>query len=620
MDNEGDGAVKSRAWRITGWTALALALVVAYAGYRTVWGKPFTLNMLANRQALEFLVANPELLTQVGLIDGTVLDHFSDKLAPATLAKRDADYAQVAGFLKEVQRFDRASLSRQDQVTYDILVDQYGTQLAFEPYTWLTSEGLYPVSPMFGLEAQLPGFMETAHVISNEKTAVNYVKRLRAMGEKLDGATAQMTWQAKQGVVLPPALLERSLVVIADTVKGPPEENALVTTFTERMNGVASLDAARRQALTGEAVVAVREQVYPAYARMSAALEALRPLAAGQAAGVSRLPQGAAYYAESLRQMTTTNYTPEQVHELGLSEVARISAEMDALLKSQGLATGSVGERMTALAKDPRFVVPNTDAGRAQVLARYQEILDEVNARMPQYFRTVPKTRLTVVRVPQGQEKGNSSAYYQQATMDGSRPGTFFVNLRDLAEAPTWGMKTVAYHEGIPGHHFQISTALGLKDLPIIRQQTLYTAYAEGWALYAERFAAEIGMYKDDPFGDLGRLQLELLRAGRLVVDTGMHAKGWSREQAIDYMVSTTGMAPADVTSEVERYMAAPGQACAYKVGELKILELREKAKAALGPKFDIRDFHAVVLENGGVPLTLLEQLVDEWIAKVRAS
>jgi uncharacterized protein (DUF885 family) len=318
--------------------------------------------------------------------------------------------------------------------------------------------------------------------------------------------------------------------------------------------------------------------------------------------------------------MTTTDYTPEQVHQLGLSEVARISAEMDALLKSQGLATGSVGERMTALARDPRFILPNTDAGRAQAMARYQEILDEVNARMPQYFRTVPRTRLTVERVPAGQEKGSSSAYYQQATMDGSRPGTFFVNLRDLAEAPTWGMKTVAYHEGIPGHHFQISTALGLKDLPIIRQQTLYTAYAEGWALYAERFAAEIGMYKDDPFGDLGRLQLELLRAGRLVVDTGLHAKGWSREQAIDYMVSTTGMAPADVTSEVERYMAAPGQACAYKVGELKIVELREKAKAALGPKFDIRDFHAVVLENGGVPLTLLEQLVDEWIAKVRAS
>jgi uncharacterized protein (DUF885 family) len=200
--------------------------------------------------------------------------------------------------------------------------------------------------------------------------------------------------------------------------------------------------------------------------------------------------------------------------------------------------------------------------------------------------------------------------------MDGSRPGTFFANLRDMNEMPKWGMKTLAYHEGIPGHHFQISTALGLKDLPLIRQQTLYTAYAEGWALYAELFAAEIGMYKDDPWGDLGRLQLELLRAARLVVDTGLHAQNWSREQAIDYMTSTTGMAQSDVTSEVERYMAAPGQACAYKLGQLKILELREKAKAALGPKFDLKDFHAVVLENGGVPLTLLQQLVDEWIAR----
>ena len=204
--------------------------------------------------------------------------------------------------------------------------------------------------------------------------------------------------------------------------------------------------------------------------------------------------------------------------------------------------------------------------------------------------------------------------------MDGSRPGTFFANLRDLNETPTWGMKTLAYHEGIPGHHFQISIALELKGLPLIRQQTLYTAYAEGWALYAEHFAAEIGMYQDDPWGDLGRLQLELLRAARLVVDTGLHAKGWSREQAIDYMLSITGMAEADVTSEVERYMALPGQACAYKVGELKILELREKAKAALGSQFNLKDFHAVVLENGGVPLTLLEQLVDEWIARVEGT
>jgi uncharacterized protein (DUF885 family) len=610
-----------KAWRITGWVALALCVVLGYAGYRTVWGKPFSMNMLANRQALEFLMRNPEVFTQIGITDGTLLDHHSGKLAPYTLKERDGDYAQLAKFQKEVDEFDRAKLDRNDQVTYDILLDQYQTGLSFKRFDWLSADGsLYAISPMFGVETELPSFMQTTHVVRNDKTARNYVERLRAMGDKLDEVTADMQRQAKAGVVLPAALLERSLIVIQDTVAAKPEANALVTSFVERMNKVKSLDGPRKQQLAREAAEALKTHVYPAYARMSAALVAQKPAAASQGAGVGRLPEGAAYYADMLKQATTTDYTPAQVHALGLAEVTRISAEMDTLLKAQGLAAGSVGARMTALGKDPRFLYPNDDDGRKQALERYQQILDEVSARMPEYFRSLPAKHLTVERVPTSQEKGTSGAYYQQAAMDGSRPGMFFANLRDMKEVPQWGMKTLAYHEGIPGHHFQISIALGLKDLPLIRQQTLYTAYAEGWALYAEAFAAEIGMYKDDPWGDLGRLQLELLRAARLVVDTGLHAEGWSRERAIDYMVSTTGMAEGDVTSEVERYMALPGQACAYKVGELKILELREKAKAALGPKFNLKDFHAVVLENGGVPLTVLEQLVNEWIARAQHS
>ncbi len=610
-----------KAWRITGWVALALGVVLGYAGYRTVWGKPFSMNMLANRQALEFLIRNPELFTEIGITDGTVLDHHSGKLAPYTLKQRDGDYAQLAKFQKEVDGFDRAKLDRNDQVTYDILVDQYQTGLSFKRFEWLSADGsLYGISPMFGVETQLPSFMLTTHVVSNDKTARNYVERLRAMGEKLDEVTADMQRQAKAGVVLPAALLDRSLTVIQDTVTAKPEENALVTSFVERMNKVKSLDAPRKQQLQRDAVEALKVHVYPAYARMSTALIALKPEAASQGAGVGRLPDGAAYYAAMLKQATTTDYTPAQVHALGLAEVARISAQMDTLLKAQGLAAGSVGARMSALGKDPRFLYPNDDEGRKQALARYQQILDEVSARMPEYFRSLPAKHLTVERVPRSQEKGSSGAYYQQAAMDGSRPGMFFANLRDMKEVPQWGMKTLAYHEGIPGHHFQISVALGLKDLPLIRQQTIYTAYAEGWALYAEEFAAEIGMYKDDPWGDLGRLQLELMRAARLVIDTGLHAEGWSREQAIDYMVSTTGITEGDVTSEVERYMALPGQACAYKVGELKILELRERAKAALGPKFNLKDFHAVVLENGGVPLTVLEQLVNEWIARAKGA
>ena len=604
-------------WRITGWIALLLLAVVGYSGYRIVWGKPFTINMLANRQALEFLFQNPEVFTEVGIADGTIFDTYSGKLAPYDVSKRDRDYAQAAAFLREVREFDRARLNRQDQITYDIVVDLNETTLSFKRFDWLPPNGLYPISPMFGVQVELPSFMQTTHVVSNDKTARNYVKRLQAMGDKLDIVTAEMQRQAKAGVVLPASLLERSLIVIHDTVAAKAEENALVTTFVARMNRVKTLEGARKKELEQQAAEALRTHVYPAYSRMSAALEAVKPLAATQGAGVARLPEGGAYYAAMLKKMTTTDYSPQRVHALGLSEVVRIVQEMDTLLRAQGLAAGSVGGRMAALGRDPRFLLPNNDDGRKQALARYQQILDEVNARMPEYFRSLPATRLTVERVPASEEKGSSGGYYQRAAMDGSRPGTFFANLRDLNDTPTWGMKTLAYHEGIPGHHFQISIALGLKGLPLIRQQTLYTAYAEGWALYAEHFAAEIGMYKDDPWGDLGRLQDELLRAARLVVDTGLHAKGWSREQAIDYMVSTTGMAQADVTSEVERYMALPGQACAYKVGELKILEIREKAKAALGPKFNLKDFHAVVLENGGVPLTLLEQLVDEWVAGV---
>jgi uncharacterized protein (DUF885 family) len=417
-------------------------------------------------------------------------------------------------------------------------------------------------------------------------------------------------------VVLPESLLEKTVTLIDDTVKPAAAQNGLVTSFDRRMNAVKSLDAKRKGELHDAAVNAVKGQVYPSFERMRAALIALRPAAASQSAGVGRLPDGAAFYDAMLRQMTTSNYTAEELHTLGLSEVARISQEMQAILDAQGATQGSIAARVKRLQEDPQYHLPNTAEGRAQLLARYRQLLAAVNARMPEYFRTIPKELPAVQRMPESIEKGSAGAQYQMGAMDGSRRGVFVVNERDLSETPTWGMKTLAYHEGIPGHHFQESIALELKGLPLIRQLPIYTAYAEGWALYAERFAWEIGMYKDDPLGDLGRLQAEIFRAVRLVVDTGIHAKGWTREQGIQYMVENTGMSQTEVTTEVERYMALPGQACAYKVGELKILELRERAKAAFGDKFSIKDFHAVVLENGALPLTVLEKLVDAWIAR----
>jgi uncharacterized protein (DUF885 family) len=603
-----------RTLKVLGWIGLALLVVAAYAGYRIAFGKPFTINQLANRQALIFLLQNPELATQVGIADGTVFDWYSGKLSPVGVKKRDDDYAMDERFIRQVKEFDRAKLGRQDQITYDVLLDQYETMLSFKRFGWISSEGLYPIAPMWGVQVQLPSFLQTQHIVRNEKSARNYVKRLEATAGKLDAVTAEMLRQSKSGVILPLSLLERAEQGIEATVKPAPADNALVTSFSERMKKAKGIDSAEQATLALDATAVLKDQVYPAFARMTAALESVRAAAAAQTDGVGRLPDGAAYYAATLRQMTTTDYTPEQVHQLGLSEVSRVNAEMDALLKSEGSVSGTVGSRVQALHHDPRYLLPDSDEGRAQLLARYQQLLDEVNARMPEYFQTVPPGKLQVMRVPASAENSSSGAYYDMAAMDGSRPGTFFVNLRSVKETATWTMKTLAYHEGIPGHHFQISTAQQMKNLPLIRQVPLYSAYTEGWALYAEHLASEIGMYKDDPLGDLGRLEAEMFRAARLVVDTGLHSQGWSRDQAISYMVDTTGMNESEVISEVERYMGQPGQACAYKVGELKILELRERAKAALGPKFNLKDFHAVVLENGAVPLTLLESIVNQWI------
>jgi len=268
--------------------------------------------------------------------------------------------------------------------------------------------------------------------------------------------------------------------------------------------------------------------------------------------------------------------------------------------------------------EDPRYQFEDSDKGRQDILDEYTLLLAEVSARMPGVFATIPPQLVEVVRVPKFSEVGSAGAYYNAPSMDGTRPGRFFANLRDVKETPKWSMKTLAYHEGIPGHHFQISIAQNL-DLPLARSRLPFTAYTEGWALYAEQLAYEVGMYNDDPPGDLGRLQAELFRAVRLVVDTGMHYKKWSREQAITYMVETTGMAEGDVTAEIERYSVMPGQACAYKIGMLKILELRERAKAALGSKFDLKKFHSVVLDNGPLPLTVLEKVVDTWVAEQRS-
>lgn len=607
-------------WKITLGVVGVAVLAGGYAGYRTVWGKPFDLNTLLNRQAVFFLMDSPQLLTAIGLVDGTMLDFHSGKLDPFTLEERTKGYRVLRENIEEIEEFDRAELSSADQLTYDVALWFYGSQAETEKFDWLGADGsLYPVNQLFGIQNNLPGFMQYSHVVKNGLTARNYVARLEAMGRQIDEATADVGRQADLGVVPPDFVIEKVIDGIDRFLEPAPEDHALVTGFTEKMLAIEDLDDGERTELRDAAIAAVRGAVYPAWGRLKARFEALRPLATHEA-GVWRLPEGEAFYATQLRRFTTTEMSADDIHAYGRAEVARIAAEMDAILRAQGLTDGTVAERMDRLRTDPRFTFENTDEGREIVLARYRELIAEVMELAQQYFSDLPTQPVEVERVPAYAEASSAGAYYNPPALDGSRPGRFFANLRDVNETPAWGMPTLAYHEAVPGHHFQIALAQSLEGLPFLRRMVPLSAYSEGWALYAEQLAKEMGLYDDDPYGDLGRLQAEIFRAVRLVVDTGMHAKRWSREQAIEYMLANTGMAEAEVVAEIERYIVMPGQACAYKIGMKRISDLRERAKAALGDRFDIRAFHAVVLHDGALPLELLERVVDDWIAESKGS
>ncbi|NOT40957.1 MAG: DUF885 domain-containing protein [Alphaproteobacteria bacterium] len=595
------------------------ALLIALAGggywlYQLVWGRPFNFDHLIDRQSIYFLMEQPELLTQLGAIDGTMLDYHSDKLDEFTLAERDRFYAVAKRNIDEIKSYDRASLTAEQQTTYDVMLWWQERALLNQRFPWATVGGLYPMNQMFGEQLGLPRFMQFSHQVKNEKTARNYVVRLNAFGTHFDQVLVEIERQASLKV-LPPRFVIDAIIASTDTFRKPdPKDNPLVATFREKLGKLTDIDKKLATELEAAAVAAVKDVVYPAYGRIKATFERLRPQAT-EDDGVWKLPGGDAFYADAVRQFTTTDMTPEQIHTLGLAEVVRLEGEMDAVLRSVGETNGPLVDRMERLSRDPRFTFSADDAGRERILAGYRTLLEAMQKRLPEAFKKIPPQKLEVVRVPTYAEATSAGAYYNPPSFDGGKPGQFFANVRDPAETASWQMPTLAYHEGVPGHHFQIATAQNIEGVAFARRVLPFTAFSEGWALYAEHLAKDMGVYDKDPYGDLGRLQAEMFRAVRLVADTGIHAKRWTRQQAIDYMHSKTGMSVTEVTSEIERYIVMPGQALAYKIGMLKILELRERAKAALAAKFDLKAFHEIVLGGGALPLTILEQRVDTWIA-----
>ncbi len=471
----------------------------------------------------------------------------------------------------------------------------------------------YPVNQLAGVQNEFPTFMANTHRLLAPRDCDYYLQRLGALPAKFDQTLEGLKLREAKGIIPPRFVVEEVLKEMRAFVAEPASANILASSFKTRAAKISALSESQRADYQARVENAITTQVYPAYQKLIDYFQALLPKTTTDD-GVWKLPEGKAYYTYLLHLNTTTTMSPEEIHELGLREVARIEGEMRVILDANGFAGQPIEQAMMSLGKETRFLYPDNESGRATALVDYQRLIDNAIQRCPQLFLTQARAVCQVQRVPVFKEATAPGAYYDGASMDGTRPGVFYANLRNMNEVPKWSMPTLAYHEGVPGHHWQISIARELKGLPQFRKVVPFTAYMEGWALYAEWLAKEAGWYANDPFGDLGRLQAELFRAVRLVVDTGIHEKRWTREQAIAYMREKTGMAEGEVTSEIERYIVAPGQACAYKVGMLKIQELRARARQQLGEKFDQREFHDVVLRNGALPLEILEEQVNAYL------
>jgi len=556
----------------------------------------------------ERFAENPELVTVLGL-DRDKYAWAKSRLTDASVAHAREVKRNNAARLKRLRAFGRGSLSVTDLANYDTVEFQMETRARYQPFDYGDVGQPYVVSQLTGAYQSVPTFLDRQHQIARRDDAEAYLVRLRAFALVLDQETERLRHDASLKAVPPDFLIDRTLEQMHTFRSVPPADSILSSSLARRTQqlGIAGNYA-------GDAARLVESEVYPALDRQAKALGELRARAVHEAS-VSRLPEGPAFYQLALRQATTTAMTADEVHQLGLDQAQELTASMDVLLRSQGKSSGTVAERAQALASDPEYLYANNDGGQQQILDYCNGLIKALQPHLPQYFRVLPKAPVEIRRVPAYTEAGAPRGYYQIPALDGSRPGAFYINLRDTSEWARWKLPTLVYHESEPGHHFQLAQVLELPSLPLIRKAGGgFSANTEGWALYAERLCDEMGMYANDPLGRLGMLQSALFRAARCVVDTGIHAKGWSRERAIDYMVQTTGDARSAMTTEVERYCTWPGQATSYKVGQTRWLALRADARQRLGAKFDIRDFHDVGLTAAPMPLSVLERVVDDWL------
>lgn len=564
----------------------------------------------------EGLRLNPEGATELGLDKGADAD-LAYKLGDVSTAGIETQKAASKSRLARLKAFDRKALTGLDAVNYDtvaqveednlaILGFDFGGQDAFSPSP-------YVLSPLTGAYQRVPVFLDAKHRVEDKTGAEAYLSRLDAFATAIDQNTDRFRHDVGAGVVPPDFLLDTTLRQMQALITAP-EASDLVKSLDRRAKAKGLGDGYGPQAAKLYA-----DKIAPALARQIEAVKAARVHATHEAGVSRRFKEGAGFYAANLAGTTTTRLKPEEIHKIGLERAKAINARLEPLLQKQGLTKGTVGERIASLYNDKSQYYPNTDPGRAELIADLQKKLDDVRARLPQVFSHIPNYRIEVRRVPAAIDAGAPLAYSESPPPDGARPGYVYFNLHDTAEWPRWNLPSTLYHEALPGHQLQGGFAFEAKGLPRLRQNLYFAGYSEGWALYAEQLADELGMYEHDPIGRIGWLKEQLFRAGRLVVDTGMHHLGWSREKAIETLMALDGDAIGSTTREVDRYVAVPGQACSYMLGFIEWNRLRDKARAALGPRFDIKAFHDAGLNAGTMPLTVLDRAIDDYIGSAKA-
>lgn len=576
-------------------------------------GEDAKLRALLDRIFEEQVDESPERATGLGLDKGARAAAKA-KLDDYSIAGRDRRLAATAERVKSLKAIKRNDLSTASKVDLDTVL--YGQESALEAgqrfkFGYVGGRfSPYIVSQQTGVYQDIPDFMDNQHRVQTTADADAYLSRLKAFAVALDQDLARQKEDVAAGVLPPDFICDMTIAQMKALRDQAPEATIMVTSIVGKAKA-ANLTAD----YAGPATKIVAQEVFPALDRQIAAMQAIRAKANADA-GVWKFKDGAAYYAGGLKASTTTTLTAEEIHQMGLDQVVEITSRIDVILKAQGKTHGTVAERLKALNEDPAQLYANTDEGRAKLIADLNVQVAAIAARLPQAFNTLPKAEVTVKRVPPFIQDGASNGYYQSAALDGSRPAAFFINLKDTHEWPKYNLPTLVYHEATPGHHLQIALSQESDKIPIIRRTGGgFSAFTEGWALYAEQLADEMGVYKDDPYGQVGFLQSFLFRACRLVVDTGLHHKRWSRDQATDYMVSVTGYARSRAQREIDRYCCSPGQACSYKVGHTTWARLREDAKTRLGSRFDLKAWHDAALLSGSMPLTVLEGHLNDWVA-----